>query len=255
MPIMETRYFDIGKTPCKVYLPEGGQAAYAVLAVHGFGSSKESPTITALAQTMCPAGTAVYCFDFPAHGAHPDDGSAFTVQACADTLLSVARHMRKTHDQSIGMSVFASSFGGYMALRCLDGLSEILGDGFALVLRAPAVKMADTLEQVLIADQMDELEQQGAVEVGFSRKFEMHASFLDELRECNVCVPYARPMLVIHGSADDIVPPPDIDEFMAVNPLAQLVRIPGAGHVLEGEEQLAKGMGAARSYFLNPIAP
>ena len=253
MPIMETRYFDIGKTPCKAYLPESGQAAYAVLAVHGFGSSKESPTVESLANAMCPDGAAVYCFDFPAHGTHPDGGESFAVQACADTLLSVARYVREAHGQSVGMGVFASSFGGYMTLRCLDGLSEILGDGYALVLRAPAVKMADTLGQVIVADQMDELERQGAIEVGFARKFEMRASFLDELRERDVCIPHDRPMLVIHGTADDIVPPSDIDEFMAQNPLAQLVRVPGAGHVLEGEEQIAMGMGAAREYFLGPV--
>ena len=250
---MANRYFDIGETPCKAYLPDSGQVKFAVLAVHGFASSKESPTTEALAQAMRPEGAAIYCFDFPAHGTHPAEGDAFTVSACADTLLSMAHHVRKVHSGDVGVGVFASSFGGYMTLRCLDELSSILGDNFALVLRAPAVKMADTLEQVIVANRMGELERRGVVEVGFSRKFEMRSSFLDELKEYEACIPHGRPMLVLHGTEDDVVPPADIDEFMAQNPLAMLVRIPGAGHVFEGEAQFAIAMGTARDYFLGSI--
>ena len=243
---METRYFDIGTTPCKVYAPADGAVKHAIVAVHGFGGSKESPTYAALARALCPDGMAVYCFDFPAHGAHPWSGKAFTVEACADALLSVARHVRDAHSGRAG--VFATSFGGFMTLRCMDGLTDALDD-FALVLKAPAVKMAETFEQVILDDQRSRFDERGFVVLDYNRPLEVHRVYLDGLKAQSVCVPYGRPMLVIHGTADTVVTPAHIADFMAKNSLAELVRIPGADHEFKGEGQLDQVIQAARAYY------
>ena len=65
--------------------------------------------------------------------------------------------------------MFATSFGGYMALRCLDELEDVLGR-FSLVLRAPAVKMAETFEQTIAGEGgLGQLETIGSVECGYGR--------------------------------------------------------------------------------------
>jgi len=243
---METRYFDIGATPCKVSAPTGITATRAIIAIHGFGGSKESPTIQALSRALCPQGIAVYCFDFPAHGKHPWGGEAFTVETCADALLSVARYVRDAQFGQVG--VFATSFGGYMALHCMEGLADALGD-FALVLKAPAVKMADTCDQVILEGQRDQLEKLGWVQLDYDRPLEVHRSYLDGLRAHDVCKPYGRPMLVIHGTEDAVVTPDHIADFMRQNPRAELVQIPAADHEFKGEGQLDQVIEAAQAYF------
>ena len=243
---MVIRYFDIGTTPCKAYMPTEGIAEHAVLAVHGFGGSKESATYSMLAQALCPEGIAVYCFDFPAHGANPLGGEAFTVEACADALLAVARYVHGEHPARAG--VFATSFGGFMALRCMDGLADALGN-FALVLKAPAVKMDETFERVILEGRRDLFEAQGFVELDYARPIEVHQAYLDGLKAQSVCVPNGKPMLVIHGDADTVVTPAHIAEFMECNPFAELARIPGADHEFDGEGQLDMLVQAAREYF------
>jgi len=242
------QHFAIGDVPCKAFLPANGAVDLALLAVHGFSGSKDGPTIAALAQTLCPCGTAVYCFDFPGHGKHPAGGEALTLGNCTDALLSAVHHM--SADQPLARKgVFATSFGGYMALLCLEELDGVLGE-FDLVLKAPAVKMSETFERAIVGDKMDLLEQQGFIELGFQRKMNVRKEYLDELREHDVCKDYARPMLVIHGDSDDVVLPTDIDEFMDANPLAKLVRIPGAGHNFEGEGQIDAVMEAAKIWLI-----
>lgn len=242
--------FAIGDVPCKAFISRSDAVELAVLAIHGFSGSKDGSTIDALANSLCPCGAAVHCFDFPAHGEHPAGGEALSLKNCADALLSVARYMNDAHPHA-RKGVFATSFGGYMTLLCLEELEGILG-GFDLVLKAPAVKMAETFEHVIVGDKMELLEQQGFIDLGFQRKMDVRKEYFDELRAHDVCRDYGRPMLVIHGDSDEVVLPADIDELVATNPLAKLVRIPGAGHDFKGEGQLEAIVEAARTWFFEP---
>ena len=241
--------FDIADTPCKAFMPDDGSVGLAVLAVHGFAGDKESSAIAALAGELCAKGhAAVYCFDFPAHGAHPSD--ELSVAACTDALAGVAQYVAGQHPDA-RKAVFATSFGGYMTLRCLEELSRVFGQ-FAVVLRAPAVKMAQTLEGLMGESGITLLEKGCSVEFGYERKLSVGRSFLDELRGYDVCRSYARPMLVIHGDRDDVVMPADIAEFMELNPLSRLVQINGADHRFKGEGQIGMVVEVARRHLLDP---
>lgn len=252
-------YFEIAETPCKSYLPDDGVVRMAVLAVHGFAGDKESSAIAALASRLCPQGAAVYCFDFPAHGEHSSDD--LSVAACREALVSVAEFMKAEHG-AVRKAVFATSFGGYMALRCLDDLTAAFG-AFSLVLRAPAVKMAETFAQRIAGDDLAVLESGGIIECGFGRKINVCEAFLDELQECDVCKPYDKTMLVIHGTEDDVVTPSDIDDFVKQNPLVTLARIEGADHRFKGDGEIQLVVEKAACYlgcsfklsFLNDPSP
>lgn len=244
---MTVKRFAIGDVPCKAFIPRSDAVELAALAIHGFSGSKDSPTIDALANSLCPRGAAVHCFDFPAHGEHPAGGEALTLDNCANALLSVARHMNDAQPHA-RKGVFATSFGGYMTLLCLGELEGILG-GFDLVLKAPAVKMAETFKRAIVGDKMELLEQQGFIELGFQRKMNVRKEYFDELRKHDVCRDYGRPMLVVHGDSDEVVLPADIDEFVNANPQAKLIRIPGAGHDFKGEGRLKAVVEAATTWF------
>ena len=247
---MVIEYFNIDETPCKSYLPDSNVVEIAVLAVHGFAGDKESSAIAALAERLYANNAAVYCFDFPAHGAHPSD--ELTIDACKSSLIKVACYLRSQHPLT-RYAVFATSFGGYMALQCLDDLTEVLG-AFSLVLRAPAVKMPMTFEsRILGADGLKQLETAGSIECGFERKIAIGEEFLDDLRSYDACRPFARPMLIIHGDKDDIVTTADILDFMRQNPQAQLAQVAGADHRFKGDGQIESVVEAAQAYIDQPM--
>ena len=61
----------------------------AVIICHGFGSSKASPMVEALMQTLPQHGITAVAFDFPAHGDSPVDGAYLRVPYCIDDLETV----------------------------------------------------------------------------------------------------------------------------------------------------------------------
>ena len=62
-----------------------GQNQVAIVC-HGFGSSKNSPMVQALDQTLPAHGIGVYSFDFPAHGESPVGEEGLRVPFCIDDL-------------------------------------------------------------------------------------------------------------------------------------------------------------------------
>ena len=66
----------------------------AVIICHGFGSSKASPMVEALMQTLPQHGITAVAFDFPAHGDSPVDGAYLRVPYCIDDLETVEAWVR-----------------------------------------------------------------------------------------------------------------------------------------------------------------
>ena len=69
-----------------------GQNQVAIVC-HGFGSSKNSPMVQALDQTLPAHGIGVYSFDFPAHGESPVGEEGLRVPFCIDDLAEVEAHL------------------------------------------------------------------------------------------------------------------------------------------------------------------
>ena len=63
---MDVQVIHIGAVPVKLFT--GGDAEHSVLAVHGFGGSKDSLAIEGLAQRLCDKGFRVAAPDLPCHG-------------------------------------------------------------------------------------------------------------------------------------------------------------------------------------------
>ena len=66
---MKTEVKYIGTVPVKLFT--GEKPAKSVLAVHGFGGSKDSLAIEGLAQRLCDKGFRVAAPDLPCHGELP----------------------------------------------------------------------------------------------------------------------------------------------------------------------------------------
>lgn len=227
--------------PCKEFLPEG-EVKLAVLGVHGFGGDKESSVLRALAAQLEPMGGALFCFDFPCHGESSTPDNMLSVDICRRDLLAAADEVRRRFPDA-EKGIFATSFGGYITMQCLDLLKD-----FRIVLRSPAVTMAESF-LTIIPDQ-EAFFRNGSALCGFERKMLLSTAFYDDLRKHTVPLP-GRPVLIIHGTKDDIVP------FSAVSAMAEqsefitLCPIEGADHRFKRRGQLEGILRAAVGWFIS----
>lgn len=139
--MFEIKYFTIQQTEydvfCKLYLPTEIEPLSVVVGVHGFGGSKKSAANDALAERLTEQGSALLCFDFPAHGQSNAADEMLRVDNCIRDLLAVCDWAGSQFPDA-PLSIFATSFGGYITLLALDKIKQLPEH---LVLRTPAVRM------------------------------------------------------------------------------------------------------------------
>ena len=243
---MKIKYYELSEIyeiPLKHFLPEGAVTGF-ITAVHGLGGDKESSAIEALAERMTARGFAVTAFDLPAHGTSKADGYFCTANCCLD-LTAVFEHACRLYPEAERKAIFATSFGGYVALNSMDALPADV----RLVLRAPAVDMRATFERLLPVT-LDEYKRAGFVKMGFERRFNVPYTFYSELCEKDISrTDMQREMLIIHGSKDDIVLPEHTARFCEANPKARLEIIEGAGHRFKGKGELERVVELAEEYM------
>ena len=233
--------------PCKLYYGDNTVCVKRViLGVHGFCGDMESSAMTMLAQAIIPHDVAMLCFDVPAHGSSPVDGNSFTLDDCKSDFLTVAEHIRCTYPQA-DYGLFATSFGGYIALLCAEDIPE-----FRMALRAPAVPFADVLLKNVLCISRDEFERKGTVTCGFERKIDISFAAYSQfaLNDIRTQV-YRRPMLVFHGTRDEVVPYDQISDFCARQPNARLVTIKNGDHRFKHSGDMYCVISEAVTYFLS----
>ncbi len=227
---MRSESVKIDGIPVKIY--SGSVREHTVLAVHGFGGSKDSSSIESLARRLTERGFCVAAPDLPCHGERTDNWSELTPQRCVSDILAVEDWLSDNADGD--MSVFATSFGGCCILRRL----ELRENRFRrILLRVPAVNMADSLLRCVRLFQPDFTLEQARRE-GFRVKMakEMHVpySFYEQLSEQNEirhsgC--WDSPdIMVIYAGGDELIPRCDTEEFLRLNPSVRSLCFEESGH-------------------------
>lgn len=214
---------------CKQNTPDDGEIRRIVLGVHGLGGSTNDDIQAGIAEELEFFSSVVFRFDFPAHGESPLDSGYLTLPNCMNSLLAVARYAREAYPEVEDLCIFASGFGAYITLVCLDQLMEMPGK-VKLVVQTPSVRMHDTL---LAMKGMTEPTLQAMDKIKFvklARPFEVSYSFFCDLRENFVLAAYPIPMLILHGEEDSYIRMEDIQHFRRINDQAKLVIIPGTTH-------------------------
>jgi len=208
--------------PCKLFVPPFGKPTGIVIGVHGFAGDKNSSVLTQLALALHKEGWGLVCFDFPAHGDSTAPDEALRVDNCKRDLMTVVSWMKAEYpDAAYGL--FATSFGGYIALLCADNLK-----GIRKVLRAPAVTMATALENIVAPITRAELFENGAV-CGFERKMHVSGSFYRDLLEHPFSIP-DEPFVIIHGTEDDVIPFAAVKHLSELHDNIRLIAVEGADH-------------------------
>ncbi len=211
---------------CKAFLPDDRDVHNVIVGVHGFAGDKESSMLKKLGSAVCNSGSALICFDFPAHGESPVGEDMLTIENCKEDLRTVIKYVESNYPRA-SKGIFATSFGGYITLLCTSLLRD-----FSLVLRAPAVTMPKILLETVLKISDGDFKNAGTVKCGFERILDLPYSFSEDLnsQESVYDMKLTLPTLIIHGDCDDIVPPSDVFDFTKSQHCAKLEMIKGADH-------------------------
>lgn len=211
-----------------------------ILAVHGFCVDMESSVISGLAERMTEHGIAVVTFNFPGHG-----DKYFNLANCCADVTEVIEYIRHKYSDSELNGVFAAGFGGYVTLLNLDKIPYRT----KIILCAPAVRMSKSFKKFV--PDMEKFRSDKSAELGFGYKLNISYSFYRELCANDIfALNINRPMMIIYGNCDDVVPAEDIQKFCRHNPLAELNVIERAGHRFKNTPELKQAIDISEKYFM-----
>ena len=234
--------------PCKIFEPGFDEVDQVLIGIHGFGGSKDSTVLAAVAEEMFFYRTAMVAFDFPAHGESPMTSRDLNLHTCIDSLMAAVAYAKEQFPQAAKYGVFASSFGAYIALLAIDDLKEQLGR-FKMVLRCPAVRMNKSFLKIARTDDRG-LKKIGRIICGYDRKMELGYSFFEQLQLNNAVADHDMPMLILQGDQDELVDLEDVEFFRLLNGKSRLVMIPGATHRFNHEGDLDMLVDLTRDWYL-----
>ncbi len=214
--------------PCLTQLT--GREKTVVIVIHGFGSSKESPTAQAVAEALPNYGIGTVCFDFPAHGDSPVDGEMLRIETCLNDLADVEAYLRRRMPEA-EIAYFSSSFGAYINLIYLATREHA---GRRSFLRCAAVDMPGIIRRETTPEYRRQLDAQGFVmlDMGDARPLKLTRGFVDDLDANDVfCLyqPGMAELAMIHGTADETAPIGDARRFAGQSG-ARLTEVEGADH-------------------------
>lgn len=248
------RYFSINaggsSIRCKLYYDQEPRSIRRmVVFVHGFVGHKDNGAAEKFAQRVLSKykHIGIVTFDLPCHG--EDVKKKLTLQDCLDYLGHVTAYIQETY-YCRELYAYATSFGCYLALKYLAEK----GNPFRKVaLRCPAVNMYQILtEKILTPQELALLDKGKAVAVGFDRKVPVTREFLSELRDGDIqtldFLDYAEDMLIIQGTADEIVSYDTVWNF-SQEQLIEFEAVAGADHRFRANGTMEQAIKAILAFF------
>ena len=247
------KYFEINKEGlnirCKIYFEKGEAIRKAVLFGHGFGGHKDNKAAERYADHVLKKhkDVSVILFNGPCHG--DDVRKKLTLDDCMKYLGLVIRDTSERFPEA-ELYGYATSFGGYLFLKYIHDH----GDPFQkTALRCPAVNMFAVLTGAIMRNnELDRLRKGKEVPVGFDRKIMVSPAFLDELQAADIreydYLEYAESLLIIHGTADEVVPFED-SRLFAENNLIEFIPIERADHRFQDPKKMDEAIRHIQTFF------
>lgn len=195
----------------KIYYPE--QAInQIIIGIHGFGGDKESSVLIKMAESLKNTNIALLTYDLPCHGEN-ENNKSLSLKDCLNSVKEVYEYVKSNY-AGIPISFFATSFGGYLLLNFLQE-NEINSN--KIILRAPAIKMAKVIKDVILPEHGFSVSDLNTnpVNVGYEKECFIDARFVEELQEYDLNKNYNKNYFlnVLQGKKDTTVNPADNEEF------------------------------------------
>ncbi|MCL1853819.1 MAG: alpha/beta hydrolase [Peptococcaceae bacterium] len=249
---MQTLFISTGhadSVPC-VYNITGREKAVCVI-VHGFGSSKTSPTAAMMLTELPPLGVGAIAFDFPAHGESKTGGESLRIANCL-TALAAAETRARTLAPTAEIVYFASSFGAYITLIYLTGQKQSRRRAF---LRSAAVTMPQVVKGLQTQAEKALLEKTGEIllsQENYGYELKLTQGFFDDLENHDVFTLWRKGLAelhMVHGQSDQTIPLRDARSF-ADRFHVPLTVVPGGDHRLSIPGAPERVLQLAATFFL-----
>jgi len=202
-----------------------------IICCHGFASNRNNGLFKDLMQESKKYGIPVITFDFPGHGDSSENTDNLTVQNCVDDLKIIEEYVKK-YFQNARINILATSFGAYITLLKLkqDKERNINPIESSIVLKAPAVNMADILKDVLLKEPFEKYKANGQAKIG-KKEIILPYSFYEDLCIHSV-MDFQVPVQIniYQGKNDETASVQDTKKFAQNNPNVILNELDYEGH-------------------------
>jgi len=195
--------------------------ATTVIYLHGLGSSPNSPKARLFSEGLSALGYRVVApvLSLP----------ALSSLSAWSAFRQVMTEVSKAAEYG-NVVILGSSFGGFLASRCLGVLPEEIGQRISGVgLLAPVLYPWHEDAPIITKQTEDQWRRSGEfpIEESASGSFvKVHLKFLEELRElAQLKIEIANPTLVVHGTRDETVPYSHSVEFAESCSSVQLISL------------------------------
>lgn len=225
---------------CGEVIPE--KAEKIVIAVHGFTSSKESPTVQLLMKRLPEKGLGVVGIDLPGHGMGSSLKEELRIGACLESVSAAEEHIASRFPEA-EICYFASSFGAYITgIR----ISTEPHRGRKAFFRSPAVNMPSLFMRKDLTEEerafFRELDEKGFAERSFDlgRPVRITRGFIDDLKSHDLFSLFDpekyghHSIAIARGEKDRVIDPAEAARFAAAFHIPETV-FPGEGHSLSDD--------------------
>lgn len=217
-----------------LHLPEGRGRFPTALLLHGFTGTKVEMhrMFVKLARSFAQHGIATLRFDFRGSGDSAGEFEDMTIRSeVADALEAIKFLGRHKRINSRRLALVGMSMGGAIAAHVV---AREKGHVKSLVLWAPVAEGAGILDELSTPDAVSSLAETGLTDHGGNL---VGVAFVRQFADMKPLREVARskcPVLIVHGSKDETVPPHHGDLYeRALHAAKRVVRkvvIPGADH-------------------------
>jgi dipeptidyl aminopeptidase/acylaminoacyl peptidase len=238
-----------------LHLPEGPGPHPAVALLHGFGAHhiEAHSLFTKTGRALAASGIGALRFSFRGNGDSEGEFKDVTISGeVEDARAGLGFLGAQPEVDPNRLGLLGLSLGGLVAACAAASEPSVR----ALALWAPVAHMGELLLATGTAAQTREVESRGYTDIG---GLALGAVFVREAMTANpvaALAGYAGPVLVVHGDADETVPPEHGRRYAAeLGERAELRIIPGADHVfssLEWEREVIEG---AVDWFGRRLSP
>ena len=217
-------YFKIRKpdgsvVSCAKAIPENPEGI--VIAVHGFTSSKESPTYRMLLECLPFVDLGVICIDLPGHGTQESLKETLRIPGALDSIEAAERYVRQEYP-GCEVFYFGSSFGAYLTGLYISTREHA---GRKLFWRSAAVNMPTLFHSEDPSPEelrhMEELKEQGYFDVTMEdhRPVRIIEEMYNDLLQNDLFEKFdadrfgKHQVFMAHGTGDEVIDPEAAGRF------------------------------------------